>query len=244
MSRRNTRAEKRRAQRSRTHAQRSGSHDRRTRGPSTTQLAIAGVVAVLAVAAVIVFGNVSSPPLSSGSASIAQSSHALGQPSAPVTIEEWADFQCPACGMFARDTEPPLISSYVGKGQVRLVFHHFAFLGNESQWAAEAAECADDQGKFWDFHNRLYASQAGENRGAFSKDNLKKIGNSLGLGADFASCVDSGRYAQRVLDDTNAGKARGVSVTPTLFVNGRKIEGAISFDKLKTVIDPLLVASR
>jgi len=95
---------------------------------------------------------------------------------APVTIEEWADFQCPACGQFARLTEPQLLSTYGAKGQVSIVFHHFAFLGQESSWAAEAAECAGEQGKFFEFHDALYSSQAGENRGAFSKDNLKKLG--------------------------------------------------------------------
>ncbi len=212
--------------------------------PSRTRLAIAGVAAVLAVAALVVFGNSTGQPVASSSAPVAQSSHVRGQPTAPITIEEWADFQCPACGAFARDTERQLLSTYIAKGQVRLVFHHFAFLGSESQWAAEASECADDEGKFWDLHDKLYASQAGENRGAFSKDNLKQIGSGLGLGSSFAACVDSGRYAQRVRDDANAGKTRGVSATPTLFVNGRKIEGAIPFDQLKAIIDPLLAAAR
>jgi protein-disulfide isomerase len=163
-----------------------------------------------------------------------------GSATAPVTIDEYADFQCPACGQFARQTESQLVQTYIAEGMVKLVFHHFAFLGMESNWAAEASECANDQGRFWDFHDRLYASQAGENRGAFSRENLKKIGADLGLGTAFAACVDSGRYAQTVRDATQAGTDRGVRATPTLFIGERKIEGAATFDQLKPIIDAAL----
>lgn len=197
---------------------------------------------MLAVAALIaISGGMSSPPASTTPTGIHQASHVRGLDTAPITIEEWADFQCPACGQFARTTEPQLLSTYVAKGQIRLVFRHMAFLGEESQWAAEASECADEQGKFWEFHDRLYASQAGENRGAFSKENLKRMGDALGLGAAFATCVDSGRYAQQVRDEVGAGQAKGVKATPTLFVGDRKIEGAATYDQLKTILDPLLV---
>lgn len=163
-----------------------------------------------------------------------------GVATAPVTIDEYADFQCPACGQFARTTEAQLVSTYIASGQVRLVFHHFAFIGMESNWAAEAAECAGEQGRFWEMHDRLYASQAGENKGAFTKEKLKGIGTSLGLGAGFAACVDSGRYAQQVRDATQEGTARGVKATPTLFVDGKKIEGAASFEQLRAIIDAAL----
>jgi protein-disulfide isomerase len=209
--------------------------------PSGRQLAIAGVVAVLAVVAFIAISGGGSPlPSSTVPPGVRQASHVRGLDTAPVTIEEWADFQCPACGTFARTTEPQLVATYVARGQVRIVYRHLAFLGPESQWAAEASECADEQGKFWDFHDRLFASQAGENRGTFSKDNLKRIGEALGLGPAFATCVDSGRYAQRVRDETKIGEGKGVRATPTLFVQDRKIEGAATFDQLKTIIDPLV----
>jgi len=212
------------------------------RRPSGRQVAIAGVVAVVAVAAFIaISGGTSAPPASTVPPVVRQASHVRGVDAAPVTIEEWADFQCPACGQFARATVPQLLSTYIAQGKVKLVFRHFAFLGSESQWAAEATECADEQGKFWEFHDRLYASQAGENRGAFSKDNLKRMGDALGLGPSFAACVDSGRYAQIVRDEVKVGEGRGVKVTPTLFVGERKIEGAATYDQLRTVIDPMLL---
>jgi protein-disulfide isomerase len=208
---------------------------------SGVQIAAVSVLAVAAVIGFVWFGNMqSTPPASTLPPTITQNGHVRGVANAPVTIEEWADFQCPACGQFARLTEPQLLSTYVAKGQVSLVFHHFAFLGQESSWAAEAAECAGEQGKFFEFHDKLYASQAGENRGAFAKANLKKLGSDLGLASSFNACVDSGRYSQTVRDDTKVGEGRGVQATPTLFVNGRKIEGAATIDQLRSIIDPLL----
>lgn len=235
MSRRAARAESRRASKPAARG-RSAS-----RGVSHLQIGAVVTVATLVVIALIWFGNASSPtPSSSSAPNVVQSGHVRGAADAPVTVEEWADFQCPACGQFARLTEPRLLSTYLTQGQVKLVVHNFAFLGQESSWAAEAAECAGEQGKFFEYHDRLYAAQAGENRGAFSKDNLRKIGNDLALGPAFASCLDSSRYAQAVRDDTKAGEARGVQATPTLFVDGRKIEGAASFEQLKAIIDPIL----
>ena len=211
--------------------------------PSGRQLAIAGLTAVVAVVAFIALSGGGSPsPSVSVGPGVRQSSHVRGSDTAPITIEEWADFQCPACGMFARATEPQVVTTYVSRGQVKIVYRHFAFLGPESQWAAEASECADEEGKFWEFHDRLFASQAGENRGTFSKDNLKRIGEALGLSPSFAACVDSGRHAQRVRDETQAGQRKDVRATPTLFVQAQKLEGAATFDQLKTIIDALIAA--
>lgn len=236
MSRQTRRAE------ARQHARR----DTRGRGRrsriSRTQLIGASVVAIVAVLAVIYYGNSSSAgPSSTVPPGITQSGHVRGQPNAPVTIDEWADFQCPACGMFARLTEPQLLTSYVATGKVKIVFHNFAFLGNESSWAAEAADCAGEQNKFFEFHDKLYASQAGENQGAFSKDKLKSMGASMGLGQSFSACVDSGKYAQSVRDEKAAGDALGVDATPTLFVGGKKYPSALTFDQMKQILDPLLV---
>lgn len=212
---------------------------------SRTWLIAASVLAVAAVAAIIWAGNATTTgPSTTVPPGITQNGHVRGQANAPVTIDEYADFQCPACGMFARTTEAQILSSYVAKGQVKIVFHNFAFLGQESNWASEAALCAGEQGKFFDFHDRLYAAQSGENQGAFAKDRLKKMGNDLGLTPAFGACVDSGKYAQTVRDEQKAGQAIGVSKTPTLFVNGKKYEGALSFAEMKAIIDPLLAGSR
>ncbi|RMF45155.1 MAG: hypothetical protein D6755_08385, partial [Anaerolineae bacterium] len=106
---------------------------------------------------------------------LAQTKHFKGNPDAPVTILEFSDFQCPYCGRFFAEVEPQINQQYIENGQVRMGYIHFAFLGQESLWAAEASECAADQDAFWEFHDKLFNSQNGENRGAFSKDNLKKF---------------------------------------------------------------------
>ena len=206
----------------------------------------ASLLAVAAVAVLIWANNASSttPPVTTVPPGITQNGQTRGDAAAPVTIDEWADFQCPACGLFSRQTEPQILSNYVAKGQVKIVFHNFAFLGMESNWAAEAALCAGDQGKFFEFHDRLFAVQAGENQGAFAKDRLKAMGTDLGLGPTFGACVDSGKYTQAVRDELNVGQGRGVDRTPTFFVNGKKYEGAFSFEQMKSIIDPLLAGSR
>ena len=209
-------------------------------GPSGTQIGIASVVAILVVAAFIWLGNtqpVTPAPISS---SMRLSGTVMGEANAPVTIEEWADFQCPACRAFAVNTEPQLRAAYIATGKVRFIYQNFAFLGVESDWAAQAAECAAAEGRFVDYHDRLYAAQGGENSGAFSKANLKKIGVDLGLGGQFATCVDSGAYAAKVRDSRSAGQAKGVQATPTLFINGTKVEGMLTFDQLRAKVDPLL----
>jgi protein-disulfide isomerase len=203
-------------------------------------LVIASVLAVSVVAGFIWIGNSTNTDQGQAASAVPESSRVRGVATAVVTIEEYADFQCPACGQFARTTGAQLLRTYIAEGKVKLVFRHFAFLGAESNWAAEATECAAEQGKFWDMHDKLYASQAGENRGAFSKSNLKRMGDALGLGPSFAACVDSGRYAQAIRDLSDDASERGVRATPTLYIDGRKIEGAATFEQLKTIIDAAL----
>lgn len=150
----------------------------------------------------------------------------MGDPNAPVTVYEYADFQCPACGAFTRQYKPRIEEDYVKTGKVHFVFKNFAFLGQESVWAAEAAYCAAEQGGFWAYHDKLFANQRGENRGAFSKANLIRFARELGLKTeDFQICLDSGRYRQKVQDDLREGQERGVNSTPSFLVNGELIRG-------------------
>lgn len=237
MSRRQARRAEARQQSRRTSAA-----PRRPGRISRTQLLIASVAALIAVAAFVWVNNsTGAAPASTVPPGITQNGHVRGQADAPVTIDEWADFQCPACGLFARSTEPQILSNYVASGKVKIVFHSFAFLGLESNWAAEAADCAGEQNKFFEFHDALYSAQAGENQGAFSRDKLKAMGTRLGLGQSFAACVDSGRYTQSVRDEAAAGTALGVNATPTFFIGGKKYTGALTFDQVKQIVDPLLV---
>lgn len=116
-----------------------------------------------------------------------------------------------------------------------------AFIGSESEWAAEAAECANDQGKFWDYHDKLFASQGGENVGAFSKANLKRFAAEMKLDtAAFNACLDSDKYLAKVRADTAQSSSMGVRSTPTFFINGRMLEGAPSYDQLAQLLNSML----
>jgi protein-disulfide isomerase len=167
-----------------------------------------------------------------------------GSPDAPVTVIEYSDFQCPACGFFAQ-WGALVDKEYVETGKVRFIYRHYAFLGPESTWAAEAAECAGDQGRFWAYHDKLFAGQAGENKGAFSKEKLKQFAAELALEqGEFDACIDSGRHASRVEADRVEAEERGVRATPTFFINGRMIEGAPrDFASFRAVIDAELGAT-
>jgi protein-disulfide isomerase len=126
----------------------------------------------------------------------------------------------------------------VGEGLVRFGYLHMAFLGPESQWAAEASECAADQDAFWDYHDLLYDRQAGENRGAFNKDNLKQFAAELELDTQvFNECLDSGKYASLVQTETALAQSLGVRGTPAFLVNGQPLVGAQPFEVFQQVIE-------
>src|SRR5215218_1010403 len=116
----------------------------------------------------------------------------------------------------------------------RLVWRHFPFLGDESRWAAEAAECAGAQDRFWDYHYRLFEEAQGRDSGKFSRPNLKSYARDLGLDATaFDACLDSERYAERVRAEFEDGRQQGVSRTPTLDINGQRLEGVPAADLLR-----------
>lgn len=172
---------------------------------------------------------------------VAKTRHFKGDPNAPITMIEFGDFQCPFCGRYASDTHPQVEEQYIKSGKVRFGFVNFAFLGSESTWAAEAAECASDQNKYWEYHDKLYNSQSGENQGAFNKDNLKKFAQDLGLDTQtFNDCLDSGKYTSLIQGDTSASSALGVQSTPTFLINGQPVIGAQPFEVFQQTIDPFL----
>jgi len=112
---------------------------------------------------------------------VSSSDFVTGNPDAPITIILYVDFQCPYCEKFFTQTEQTALANYVKDGKVKLVSRDFAFLGEESLKAAEAARCAGDQGKFWEYHDYLFTHQKGENQGNFSSLNLKTYAKELGL---------------------------------------------------------------
>lgn len=162
----------------------------------------------------------------------------LGSSAAKVVLVEYGDFQCPFCGRFFQTVEKELKETYIKQGKAALVWRDFAFLGAESFKAAEAARCAGEQGKFWDYHDKLFLSQNGENQGAFADANLKKFARDLGLDSmKFDLCLASGKYRKAVEEASQEGKTVGVSGTPTTFVNGRVVSGAVPFATFKQLIE-------
>ncbi|MDP3999511.1 MAG: DsbA family protein [bacterium] len=169
----------------------------------------------------------------------------LGSAAAPVTIVEYGDFQCPFCGKFFSETESQIKENYVKSGKVKFVYRHFAFLGPESLAAAEAAECAKDQGKFWQYHDALYSAEVKdgqEHNGNLNESFFKSLASQLGMNLTFfSSCLADHKYADKVQKDYDGGRANGVQATPTTFVNGTKLEGAVPYNQFKAMIDQLLI---
>ena len=162
----------------------------------------------------------------------------LGNPSAKVVLIEYGDFQCPFCGRFFQTVEKQITETYIKTGKAAFIWRDFAFLGEESFRAAEAARCAGEQGKFWDYHDHLFNNQKGENERAFSNQNLKRFAKELKLDeAKFNSCLDSGKYRNVVEDQSEEGRLLGVSGTPTTFVNGNAINGAQPFSVFEKIIE-------
>ena len=182
----------------------------------------------------------------------------MGDPNAPITVEEFADFQCPFCERFHQQTEPLLRQYYIDTGKVHFIYRSMGNFvsGNvggantESQDAAEAAYCAGEQNKFWEMHALLFANVLGENVGSFSDKRIPLIAEKIeGLDIDqFNSCYESGKYASRVQEDLRDGQAAGVTGTPgfviTYAVNGQTktdlIDGAQPFSTFQQKLEAAL----
>lgn len=166
----------------------------------------------------------------------------LGDPNAPVKITEYADFQCPFCMRYWQETEPQIIEQYVKTGKVFYEYRSVgAFLGAESGAAAEAAYCAGDQGKFWEYRDALYSHWTGENVGDFANDKLQQYAASTGLDqSTFNDCLASGKYAARVEQDVKDARADGVRATPSFLINRKLLEGAQQFEAFQQMIEAAL----
>jgi protein-disulfide isomerase len=163
---------------------------------------------------------------------VAPNDPAIGGANAPVTIVEFSDFQCPFCQR-AAPTLKKIRETYGDK--VRVVWKDFPLTQIHPQAfkAAEAGHCAEEQGKFWEFHDRMFADQS-----KLQPDDLKKSAAEMGLDtAKFDACLDSSKYAERVRDGVAAGTRLGVNSTPTLYINGRLVQGAQPYENFAAVID-------
>jgi protein-disulfide isomerase len=230
-------------------------HPARTGRPTRTigRFRNLGFVAALAVAVVAAIALIGVANLLSGDnnstngtagtpippPTAAASGMTLGNADAPVTVYEYSDFQCPFCAKAARELVPQLDTDYLATGKAKLIFKPMTFIGQESEWAAEAAACASDQGKFWEYHNKLFQEQNGENKGTFKVENLKLWAQEIGLNvADFNTCFDSSKHAAEIADDRSEAQRRGVNSTPTFFVGQTQVDS--NYDAISTAIDAAL----
>ena len=158
----------------------------------------------------------------------------LGKKDAPIIIVSFEDYQCPFCGRAFQQTFPLIKKNYVDTGKVKMVFRDFPLSFHpEAQPAAEASECADEQGKFWEYHDALFNNQQSLGQALYTQ-----IAEELKLDtAKFKQCLDSGKYTQEVQDDFNYGAQLGVSGTPTFFVNGIRLVGAQPYEAFQQVIE-------
>lgn len=167
---------------------------------------------------------------------------ALGSASAKVTIIEFGDYQCPSCRLFWQDVQPRLKKDYIDTGKVRLVFRDFPVLEihPEAAMASQAAQCAGDQDKYWEMHDKLFREQYNRGDGVvrFKIPDVKKWARDLRLdAAAFDSCLDAGRYASEVAKDKADGDAVGIQGTPTFFINGRIVGGVHPYPVFRKIID-------
>lgn len=149
----------------------------------------------------------------------------MGNPSASITILEWGDYQCTFCYKFHQSTLNTIKDDFIETGKVKLVFKDFPLNGPDSVLASEAAYCAQDQGKYWQYHDELYKNWAGEKTGWITHDSLNKFARTINLELDkFNECLDDHKYLERVNQMYEFGKEIGIDATPSFLVfNNEKI---------------------
>lgn len=182
-----------------------------------------------------------------GMISTTMGSSILGNTSAQITIVEFGDYQCHQCYNWFHNTKSTVFQNYVDTGKANFVFMDLAFLGRDSPKAAQASYCAEDQGKYWEYHNQLYTAQESQiDNGWANSERLKAFAFSLGLDVKlFDSCLDSGKYAKRVQYNIAEAKKLGANGTPTFFIIGpdgqqQKLVGAQPYSVFKQVLDSMI----
>lgn len=167
---------------------------------------------------------------------------ALGPDNAKVTIVEFSDFQCPFCEKFVNDAYPQIYDAYIKTNKVKFAYRHYPLtsIHPNAQKAHEASECANEQNKFWEYHNLLFKNQTtwSPQPSADAANSFTDYASQLNLNTDqFRSCLDTDKYKENVQKDTTDGDTAGVDGTPTLFINGIRLVGAQPFAKIQALIE-------
>jgi protein-disulfide isomerase len=175
-------------------------------------------------------------------ASIPRDGTLLGDPSAPVDVVEFVDYQCPNCARFAAEIEPTLIDEYVATGEMVIDVRNFTIIGEESVTAAMAAECAADQNLYWEYRELLFGAQTGENVGDFTPENLKSIAAEVpGIEQQvFDECLDSETHLATVEADSEAAREIGLRGTPGFVVAGQAFSGSPDIEGWREIVEAVL----
>ena len=172
----------------------------------------------------------------------------IGNLSAPITIIDFSDFQCYLCNRYVQNTELQINETFIQTGKAVLVFKHLPNRGFDSMGAALAAQCTNDQGKFWQYHKLLYSNQKPIDSGWVNNANLKKFASEI-PGLDirgFSSCLDSEKYKNFIQNDIDLARSFGFKETPSFIIvnndgsNPEFLQGALPFPSFKVVIDKKL----
>lgn len=159
---------------------------------------------------------------------------AVGDPGAPVQVEEYSDFKCVHCAEFWKNQEPQLLSDYINTGKVYFKYVPMSFISAESNAAAEAAYCANDQGKFWEYHDYIFANYGS----ALTNPLLRAFAQDLKLNMDaFDQCFNQGKHRQQVLDDLDYAMGKGINSTPTFDVNGTIVDRGSLIDQINQALE-------
>lgn len=168
----------------------------------------------------------------------------IGNPDAKITIVEWGDYQCTFCYKFHQSSKDVIIEEYVSTGKANFVFRDYPLNGPDSVLAAEASYCANDQGKYWEYHDEIYKNWAGEKTGWVNRDSLEQFAKTTNLDvSQFNKCLDDKKYKQKVLDNERFGTDVGIRATPSflIFDNEKiiKIEGNQPLSVFRQVLDTI-----
>ncbi len=167
----------------------------------------------------------------------------LGDSNAPITLIEFGDYQCHFCNVHFHNTEHSLLENYIETGKVKMIFKDFTIIGPDSVKAANGAHCADDQGKFWQYHDILYNNWTGENNGWASSDNLLRFAQELELDIEqWSDCMIESRHSQIISESSKDARDLGITGTPAFFVIGpdnniTKINGAQPYENFERVFN-------
>lgn len=166
---------------------------------------------------------------------------AMGDPDAPVTLEDFSDFQCPHCKTFHEERLGAIIEDYVRNGEVRIVFRNFPILGEGSVAAANASMCAAEQDLFWTYANVLFANQTGDRNRDFTKRKLLAFAEAVEADVEmFEACFDAYEYEEQVRQDLVRGAEAGFNSTPSFLINGEPLVGVQPYSVFRQTIEAAL----